>query len=53
MKISEGVEELERIRNEFGDADMLMPDQLEPTWHNPITSIEFDSDHQSVILSAD
>jgi hypothetical protein len=53
MMISEIEEECARLRSEFGDAEAVIPDQLEPAWVNGITHIEFDADSQRVVFTAD
>jgi hypothetical protein len=53
MKATEGIEALERIVTEFGDADMEMPDALEGRWRNPVDRVEFDSERQSVLFVSD
>ena len=53
MKATEGIEQLERLVAEFGDADMEIPDALEARWRNPVDRIEFDSERQSVLFVSD
>jgi hypothetical protein len=53
MKATEGIEAMERIVNEFGDADLEMPDQIEGQWRNPVDRIEFDAERQSILLVSD
>ena len=53
MKATEGIERLEQIVAEFGDADMEMPDPLEGRWRNPVDRVEFDSERQSILFVSD
>ena len=53
MKATEGIERLEQIVAEFGDADMETPDPLEARWRNPVDRIEFDSESQSILFVSD
>jgi hypothetical protein len=53
MRATEGIEELQRIITEFGDAEMEMPDPLEGQWRNPVDRIEFDSERQSILFVSD
>jgi hypothetical protein len=53
MKATEGIEALERIVTEFGDAEMEMPDPIEAKWRNPVDRVEFDSERQSVMFVSD
>ena len=53
MKATEGIERLEQIVAEFGDADMVTPDQLEARWRNPVDRIEFDGETQSILFVSD
>ncbi len=53
MKISEIADRLEDIRGEFGDVEGYVPDQLEPTWRCLISSVEFDPDSQSVVVTVE
>lgn len=50
---TEAIEELERRVAEFGDAPLVMPDQLEPAFRNPVHRIEFDSERQAILLVND
>lgn len=53
LKATEAIEELERLVTEFGDAVLVMPDQLEPAYRNPVDRIEFDSERQAILLVHD
>lgn len=53
MKATEGIEELERIVAEFGDADLQVPDPIEDAWRNPVDRIEFDSERQAILFVSD
>ena len=53
MKATEGVERLEQIIAEFGDADIVTPDALEARWRNPVDRIEFDGESQSILFVSD
>lgn len=52
MKLREIEERCAEIRNEFGESDACIPGELEPTWLNTITSIEFDHDRQVTVFSS-
>jgi hypothetical protein len=53
MKATEAIEELERVVNEFGDAELVIPDPIESSWQNPVDRIEFDSDRQAILFVSD
>lgn len=53
MKATEAIEHLERLVTEFGDAELVTPDQLEDRWRNPVDRMEFDSTTQSILLVSD
>lgn len=53
MKATEAIEELERLVNEFGDAELQIPDPIEAAWKNPVDRIEFDSERQSILFVSD
>lgn len=51
MKISEIRDRLDEIIDEFGDAEGLMIPDLEPTWRNPITDVDFEPERQAVTFA--
>ena len=53
LKATEAIEELERIVNEFGDAELVMPDPVEATYLNPVDRIEFNSERQAIMFVTD
>lgn len=52
MKITEIRDRLDEIIQEFGDAEGYLIPDLEPTWRNPVTDVEFESDRQAVTFSS-
>jgi hypothetical protein len=53
MKATEAIEELERLVNEFGDAELQMPDPIQASWRNPVDRVEFDSERQEILFVSD
>ena len=53
VKATQAIEDLERIVNEFGDAELETPDALEAQWRNPVDRIEFDSERGTILLVSD
>lgn len=52
-KISEGIAEMQRIYDEFGDVGMEMYDAYDMEMHQPVTHVEFDHDRQRVQFLSD
>jgi len=48
----QGLEEIERIQNEYGPCTMQIPDPVEAWWYN-VTRIEFDPDAQAIRFVSD
>lgn len=54
MKLTEIRDRIDEIINEFGDGEGYIVPDLEPTWRNPVTDVEFEFDRQAgVFLSKD
>lgn len=52
MKATEGIEELERIVNEFGDLELQLPDPVERWWYT-VDRIEVAPESQAIRLVTD
>lgn len=52
-KATEAIEDLERLVNEFGDADLVIPDPIEAAYLNPVDRIEFNSERQAIMFVSD
>ncbi len=53
MKATEIRDRLDEIIEEFGDAEGLLIDELEPRWRMPVTDVEFERDSQAVVFVSD
>jgi hypothetical protein len=53
VKATEAIEELERLVNEFGDADLQIPDPIQASWCNPVDRIEFIAERQAILFVHD
>lgn len=52
MNSVEAIEEMERIQNEFGCAELQIPDPVERWWYR-VDRIEFDAETQAIRLVSD
>lgn len=53
MKVTEIIDKLTELVEEFGDADGVIPDPLEDKWVNKVNVVEFDSERQAIIFATD
>lgn len=53
MKAIEIRDRMDEILEEFGNVEMFLADVLEPEWRHKVTSVEFEADRQSGLISAD
>jgi hypothetical protein len=52
MDSVEALEEIERLQNEFGRAELQIPDPVERWWYR-VDRIEFDPEAQAIRLVSD
>lgn len=53
IKISQALDELRRVYDEFGDVGLEMLDTMDMEMHQPVTHVRFDYDRQRVTLLSD
>jgi hypothetical protein len=53
VKISEAIEELQRVQYEHGDQELMMADTFEETWRTPIDRLEYEPDRDAVTAVSD
>ena len=53
MRATELRNQLNQLIQEFGDGDLVIPDQLEPTWDRAVGTVQYDRQREVYRLSAE
>jgi hypothetical protein len=53
VKISEAIDDLSRVLEEYGDQDLKIADTYEAAWRYDVDRLEFEPEHDSVTAVSD